>query len=235
MGVGMSEVLVANFGTIAVLLGLPFLVGFIRRFPSVHEQVFLLGARFGRVFFPVCAIAILSSGFVWYQTNPYFEAHRYAMALALHGFTAACLTVVGVLRRYDAGNAALTWRSAVEASVHLTSSRLNPQAARRFLHEMPVVWVRARKLGFERLQLLSPLLADGTRRERLAAALVAQASAAGHPCKVSYIDAQDWNPWHSAYYYLRWGRKSNATARSGGRMDRVFRIQVGGIVLVAQN
>jgi hypothetical protein len=233
-GVGMSEVLVANFGTIAGMLCLPFLVGFVRRVPSVHEKVFLLGARYGRVFFPLCGLAILFSGIVWYRSSPYFEAHQYAMALGLHGFATVCVTAVGVLRRYDAENAALTWRSAVEASVHLTSPRLNSDSAPRFLSQMPVVWVRARKLGFERLRLLSPLLVDESRRERLAAALVAQANAAGHPCKASFIESHAWNPVHSAYYYVRWGRRSNPAAINRDWFKRVFRVRVGGIVLVAQ-
>jgi hypothetical protein len=230
----MSEVLVANFGTIAVMLGLPFFVRLVRRVPSVHEKVFLLGARFGRVFFPTCGLAILFSGIVWYQSNPYFEAHQYAMALGIHGFATVCLTAVGVLRRYDAENAALTWRSAVEASVHLTSPRLNSDSARRFMSQMPVVWIRARKLGFARLRLLSPLLVDESRRERVAAVLVAQANAAGHPCKASYIGPHAWNPVHSAYYYVRWGRRSNPASFNRGWFKRVFRVHVGGIVLVAQ-
>ncbi|KWU17870.1 hypothetical protein [Burkholderia cenocepacia] len=231
----MSEVLVADFGMIGMMLCSPLLVKGVRRHQVVHEAMFLLGARFGRVFFPVCGLTVVVSGIYYYSANPYISYHRYAASLVLHGIATVCLLTVGVLRRYDAENAALTWRSASEASVHLTVAHLSSGQARQFMQQMPVLWVRARRLGFNRLRMLSPLLADESRRRRLAALLMTQADATGHRCEVRYIESRVWNPWHSAYYYMRWARKSGSFGDEGSWVDRVFRIRVGGLVLVAKD
>jgi hypothetical protein len=222
-------------GTLAVGLCVPAMLQAIRKRPELHLRFFLLGARFGRVYFPIVGSILVGSVMLWSHTNRYFNHWLWETAMWTYAASGVAIFVVGKLATFHMGNAAIIWRGPVEAGMHLTVERMTAREARSFVPTAVSLWLKAQALGFQRVRMLSPLLGNPQRCQRFAELMRAYASSKGFPCEIEYIEPQAWNWFVSFLYFLRHDRKSRSPEKLAMPWyQRVFRIQVGGFRLIAR-
>jgi hypothetical protein len=226
---------VSWLGTLAVGLSVPALLQAIRKRPELHLRFFLVGARFGKVYFPVVGSILGGSAVLWTHTNRYFNHWLWETSMWTYAAAGVAIFLVGKLGTFRVGNAALTWRGPVEAGMHLTAERMTARETRSFMQTAPSLWLKAQSLGFRRVRMLSPLLGDPQRCQRFAELMRAHASSNGFPCEIEYIEPQTWNWFVSLLYFLRHDRKSKSPEKLAMPWhQRVFRVQVGGFRLIAR-
>lgn len=207
----------------------------IRHKPEWHWKVFLLGARFGKVFFPAVGALVLGSGWMWLHTNLYFHEVLWRVAMWAYAASSMSLLAVGKLATLRRGNAAMIWRAKDEAGMHFTASTLSAREARAFVDMVARLWKESRELGITRVRMLSPLLGSEERCRRFGEMMQARLLEAGVACDIEYIEPRPWNWLMSVTFVLRHGKKARfAQAQAAHWYQRVFCLPVGGFRLIAR-
>jgi len=226
---------IGNLGAILLMMSVPLQARLVRGRRAWHEQLFVLGARFRYILFPAFAAAIALSLAIVVRTDRILSPQQFSAFMWAMGLATTCLVLIGFLRTYRKGNAALMWQTERVASLHIEVKHLTSKETRSFLKTAPALWRDARAMGFSELTMDSPLLIEEARCRRLARLMVAQAQSEGISCRAELITAHTWSWIKSATFYAKHDRKWKQPAQSWPSWGaQVFQRRAAGFRLITE-